>query len=342
MRDWIKGIGCAAAVAAALIVVQAATAAEPDDGLVFKALGAMKGKKVGYVPIGIYDLTSAWGSGLKLDAERYGYQLLLRDPNWSVEAGAQAISELINEKPDVLVIHPPEIPAYTRFVQRANAAGIPVVQINLKSQANGDVVIGPDWYEMGVKQTLAAVKMCGKDSGKSGKIAVMEGVLTNPTSTYGIQAIHDVLKEHPDVELVSTQAADWDASKAHAVAATVLKAHPDLCAYIGMWDNMDSGIVAAIKEAGLTGKVSVISSGGGAQSWACDNVANGNFAIYFSYDAKEQGRDLMMAVRSLLQVKPEKPGAQTVSLITPLEEITKETLHPGSCWDQKDVEKYGP
>ena len=344
MKSILKRLGLALLLTAATgSFASLAIADEPDDGLVKSSNAALKGKKVAFVPIAMgFDLTEAWAAGLKQDAALYGYELTIRDPNWSVDAGAQAITQLIAEKPDVLVMHPPEIQAYTRLVQRANAAGIPVVTMNLKSGANGDAFVGADWYDIAVKQTNAVVKLCGKDSGKSGKIAVMQGVLTNPTSQYGIQAIQDVLKDHPDVRIVSNQAADWDASKAHAIAATVLKANPDLCAFVGMWDNMDVGIAAAIKEAGKTGQVYVVSSGGGNQASACDNIANGNFTTYISYDAKGQARDLMMTVRGLLEVKPEHPGAHTVALYTPLKTITKDTLYTGACWGLQDVQKYGP
>ena len=321
----------------------AVRAEQPDDGLVNESAAAMKGKKVAFVPIAMgFDLTEAWAAGLKHDAETFGYNLTIRDPNWSVDAGAQAFSQLISEQPDVIVVHPPEIQAYTRLIQQANAQGIPVVTMNLKADANGDVFIGANWYDIAVKQTEAIVKACGAGSGKSGKIAVMQGVLTNPTSQYGIQAIEATLKQHPEVQIVSNQAADWDASKAHAIAVTVLKANPDLCGFIGMWDNMDVGIAAAIKEAGKTGQVALVSSGGGNQASACDNVANGNFSTYISYDAKGQARDLMMTVRSILQNKPAEPGAKAYALYTPLKTITKDSNYPGACWNLDDVKKYGP
>jgi ABC-type sugar transport system substrate-binding protein len=340
----MRKIAIRSAIAAcALAVAGAAVAESPDDGLQQQANAAMKGKTVAYVPIAMgFDLTEAWAAGMRLDAAALGYKLTIRDPNWSVDNGAQAISQLISEKPDVLVVHPPEIQAYTRLLQQAAAAGIPVITMNLKSEANGDIYIGADWYDIGVKQAEAMVKACGKDAGKNGQVAVMQGVLTNPTSQFGIQAVQDTFKKHPEMKIVSNQAADWDASKAHAITATVLKANPDLCGIIGFWDNMDVGTAAAVKEAGKTGQIALITSGGGNQASACDNVANGNFSTYISYDAKGQARDLMMAVRSVLQQKPANPGEKAIGLYTPLRTISKDTLYNGACWNLDDVKKYGP
>ena len=71
------------------------------------------------------------------------------------------------------------------------------------------------------------VKKCGV--GTSGKVAIVQGVLTAATSVYEIGPILNVLKQHPEIKVVSTQAADWDAIKARALTATVLQQHPDLC-----------------------------------------------------------------------------------------------------------------
>jgi ABC-type sugar transport system substrate-binding protein len=338
MKKWMIGAMMGALCAAPSF------AEKPDDGLVFESAAAMKGKTVAYLPIAMgFDLTEAWVTGLQKDSETYGYELTIRDPNWSADAGAQAFSQLIQERPDVIVVHPPEIQVYSRLIQQAERAGIPVVVVSLKASTNADVFVGPDWYDIAVQQTKTAIEMCGKSQGGSGKLAVMQGVLTNPTSQYGIQAIEATVAEAGgDVEIVSNQAADWDASKAKAIASTVLQANPDLCGFIGMWDNMDVGIAAAIREAGRQGEVKLISSGGGNVDSACTNVENGNFSAYISYDAASQARDLMMSVRSLLQNPPEKPGEHPVALYTPLRTILGETMTASSCWSLDALRNTGP
>jgi ribose transport system substrate-binding protein len=332
------------AVLAAMALATPALAEKPDDGLVYESAAALKGKTVAYVPIAMgFDLTEAWAAGLRKDAKDYGYALTIRDPNWSVDAGAQALSQVITEKPDVIVVHPPEIQAYARLLKQAAKAGIPVVTMNLKASRNTDYFIGADWYDIAVQQTQAMIDMCGTSNGGNGKVAVIQGVLTNPTSQYGIMAIEATIAANPgELEIVSNQAADWDASKAHAIATTVLKANPDVCGFLGMWDNMDVGIAAAIKEAGKQGQVRLVTSGGGNRDSACDNVENGNFDSYISYDAAGQARDAMMAVRALLQNPPAEPGANPVAIYTPLQTITKASLYPGACWSLNNLNTYGP
>ena len=138
------------------------------------------------------------------------------------------------------------------------------------------------------------------------------------------------------------QGADWDATKAKSVASTILKQHPDLCGFIGFWEVQDMGIAAAIKEAGRQGKVTLVTSGGGEQKSACDNVANGNFTVDVSYDARSQARDLATVVTTLLQEKPTTPGSHPIGVYSQNKAITAENANSGVCWSLDEVKKYGP
>ncbi len=69
---------------------------------------ALAGKVVAYVPVAMnFDLTEGWWAGLKRELEPYGVKFELRDPNWNTNAGAQAVTSLISEKPAVIVVHRP-------------------------------------------------------------------------------------------------------------------------------------------------------------------------------------------------------------------------------------------
>lgn len=327
-----------AAVAAAALMATPVFADRFDDGQNIASAAAMKGKKVAFVPLSMgLDLTQAWAAALQADADHYGYELSVRDPNWDVAAGAQAITQLIADKPDVLIIHPLDMTAYSRLVTQANKAGISVVQINLKSLNTGDAYVGVDWFDLFTKEIEAAAMLCGEGTGRSGKIALLQGTPTTPTVMIGMEGVNAALKDHPELTVVATQSADWDATKAHDITSTILKQNPDLCAIIGFWDNQDLGAAAAVEEAGLKGKVHIISDGGSAQAAACDNVANGNFSAYVGYNAKEQGRDLALAVRLLLQNPPVEPGNQPFGFYSNIKVLTKENLKPDSCWSSPDV-----
>jgi len=326
----------------ALVAATGAAVSEPyDDGQSKGYYDSLKGKKVAFVPLSMgFDLTEGWNAGLQNQAKALGYTVDVRDPNWNVEAGVQAANGFIADKPDVLILHPLDQQAYNRIVPKAMKEGINIVQINMKSVTNGDAFVGTDWYEMGFKQAEEIVKACGKDSGKNGKIAIITGQASTPTIVIGNLAFDDVFAKHPEIQIVAKQSADFDPSKAQAITSTVLKQNPDLCGILGVWDGQDTGTAAAIREAGMQDQIYFVSSGGGAKAAACDNVENGNFDAYFSYDVPGQARDLNAAVKILLQTKP-APGSAPFALYTPLKRITKESLTPSSCWTLEELKASG-
>ena len=327
--------------AATLFAANAVIAGEYDDGLSNAYYQKLKGKKVAFVPITMgFDLTQGWYAAMKRQADELGYEIIVRDPNWSIDAGAQALSQLIDEKPDILIFHAIDMQAYNKLIKKAVDAGINVIQINLKSPNNGDAYVGGDWYRSSAMEADELIRLCSTEHGKNGKVAIIQGVPTGPANQIGQMAIQDKLKGRKDITIVADQAADWDATKAHNVAATVLKQHPDLCGFIGNWDNEDIGAAAAVKEAGLQGKVAVVTHGGGQQQAGCDNIANGNFTSYIKWDVRGQARDLNDTIKMLLQTKP-KPGSNPFALYTPLEILTKDNLRPNSCWTLDEIKAGG-
>lgn len=290
---------------------------------------AFNGKTVAYVPVAMgFDLTEGWAAGLKQALEPLGVKFQIRDPNWSTDAGAQAITSLIAEKPDVLVVHNPDVQSYARLLKKAEEAGIYVVQVNMRSSYSTDAFIGADYVGMGGQIAERLIEKCSPAKGGNGKIAITQGVLTAAASAYQMKGINNVLAKHPEMKVVSNQAADWDATKAKNIAATVLQQNPDLCGIAGFWDVMDVGTAAAIKESGKS--VYLISQGGGNQS-ACDGLNSGTYSEVVVYNVPGQARDMASMIKQLLQLK-QKPGTTKTTLFTPLEFLTKENMKPGSCW----------
>lgn len=291
---------------------------------------SLNGKRVAYVPVAMgFDLTEGWAAGLREALEPLGVTFDVRDPNWNTDAGAQVITALISEKPDVIVVHNPDVQSYARLLKRAEEAGIYVVQVNMRSSYSTDVFVGADYVGMGEQIGQRLVDKCSPANGGSGKVAITQGVLTAAASIYQMQGINNVLSKHPDVQIVSNQAADWDSTKAKNIAATVIQQHPDLCAITGFWDVMDIGTAAAIKESGKD--VYLLTQGGG-NRMACDNLANGNFSEVVVYFVPGQARDMATMIKHLLQ-HGQAPGTTRTTLFTPLDFLTKDNMTAASCWD---------
>jgi ribose transport system substrate-binding protein len=300
-----------------------------DDATRAPYYEAFEGKRVAYVPAAMgFDLTEGWAAGLKSALEPLGMTFDIRDPNWSTDAGAQAITSLISEKPDVIVVHNPDVQSYARLLRRAEEAGIYVVQVNMRSSYSTDAFIGADYVGMGEQIGERLVEVCSPANGGSGKVAITQGVLTAAASAYQMQGIENVLSQHDDIQIVSNQAADWDATKAKNIASTVIQQHPDLCAITGFWDVMDVGTAAAIKESGKD--VYLLTQGGGNQM-ACDGLANGTYSEVVVYNVPGQARDMATMIKHLVQ-QGQPAGTTKTTLFTQLEFVTKDNMTPASCW----------
>ncbi len=121
-----------------------------------------------------------------------------------------------------------------------------------------------------------------------GKIIAIQGMLSNNAAIGRFQGLQDALKEHPGVELVQWEAADWDTNKAYEAAKQLLAAHPDV---EGVWsanDNMAIGIVAALKEAGLAGKLMTVGTDGIPDAF--DAIADGTMAATEFMDSRYQAQ----------------------------------------------------
>lgn len=291
---------------------------------------ALAGKTVGYIPVAMgFDLTQGWYDGLRKQLEPSGIKVVVRDPNWNTNAGAQAFTALIAEKPAVIVIHNPDVQTYAKLIKKAEDEGIYVVQINMRSAQASTVFVGADWVDIGERNAEAVVQAC---KGKSNKIAIVQGAPTAATSAYTLKGVENVLAKHPEMKVVSNQAADWDAAKAKALTQTILKQNADLCGIVGFWDGMDIGTAAAIKEAGMTGKVYLATSGGGEQKGTCDLVKSGAFDQDISYDVPTQADDMAAMIKWLMQGGV-KPGQTKQNIYTTLIPVTKENAgKEGTCW----------
>jgi ABC-type sugar transport system substrate-binding protein len=334
-----------AAFAAALLAGCESGTSRPVQqrtGSAFKAYyDTVRGKRVGFVPIAMgFDLTEAWHAGMQRQAQELGYEIVVRDPNWSIETGIQAINSLIADKPDVLVIQNNDGRSYRRAIQRAMAMGIPVIQVQQRIDTPSNYFVGPDFADIGARSAKAMLERCSRPDAPSKKIALVQGSLTAPASIDMLKGIESVLQAHPQLVVVSSQATEWDATKAYQITSTVLKKHADLCGVIGFWDVTDVGTAGAIREAGLQGKVSLITSGGGNRRAACDRIRSGEITLYYSYNVAGQVRDLNTAIKTLLQTGQQKE-VRPVALLNPLIGIDRDTLGPASCWTLEEIRQSG-
>jgi len=253
-----------------------------------------------------------------------------RDPNNNPAAMQQALTALVDEKPDVLIVQNPSVTLLMKELKRAESQGIHVIQMNMSSNYKSDAFVGADWAEVGRMIGEEVVKVCGTGSGTSGKVQIVQGELTAAASVDQIGGIMEALNKDKAIKVVSNQAANWDANAALNITSTVIQQNPDLCASIGFWGIMQSGASQAIRNAGKIDQVKVYASGEGSQL-DCDQVNQGNFHKFLSYKATEQGHDLVSAAVTLLEDN-QKPGSKHYMYYTQPIWLDKSNASGGNCF----------
>lgn len=313
IEGWIQIGAAAALVAVAVAGVSSASAAEPREDLRVAFDKSLKGKKVAWAPVWLGVLESEWTRNMKTRFDDYGMQLIVRDANFKSDVQLQAVSELINEKPDVLIVQNPNVTLLARELKRAMDAGIYVVQVNMASNTLTDAYVGADAKDIGRRLATDMVSECGGGKG-SGKVSILEGEATAAYSLDMKKGAMDVFNTDKSIKVVSSQPTSWDANKAGEITGTVLQQHPDLCGILSVWGPQAAGAAQAIKAAGKQGKTKIWVASDG-QPADCDLLEQGAFYKNLSYRADTQGVSIVDAVLALLQ-SGQKAGSRRMAFYT--------------------------
>jgi ribose transport system substrate-binding protein len=144
------------------------------------------------------------------------------------------------------------------------------------------------------------------------------------------------LAKHPDFQVVAKPDSNWDATTSRNVTTTMLQQHPDICGIIDFWDGDATGSSAAIRDAGLQGKVFLVTTGGG-EKVDCDNLESGVFGAVVMTELQNQSRDMNATIKFLLQSG--QPAGTSKTYIYTLEKATtKADIKPDTCWDLKALQ----
>lgn len=94
--------------------------------------------------------------------------------------------------------------------------------------------------------------------GGKGQIFVLEGMLGNTASSDRVAGLQNALEKYPDIEVVAQDTANWATAEALTLVETWLSQYPEVG---GIWcanDNMATGALQALENAGLKGQVGVV------------------------------------------------------------------------------------
>ena len=170
------------------------------------------------------------------------------------------VEQMVAQGVQAIVIAPADSKALVPALKRAKDAGVLVVNIDNKldadtlKQANLPVsFVGPDNREGAAKVGAAlAAKLKAGD-----QVAILEGVPTAFNSQQRRAGFEDAMKQG-GMKVVSVQSGQWEMDKANTIASSLVTEHANLKAILCANDNMALGAVAAVRAAGKTGQILIV------------------------------------------------------------------------------------
>jgi ribose transport system substrate-binding protein len=114
-----------------------------------------------------------------------------------------------------------------------------------------------------------------------------------------LKGFREVIARHPEMEIVSSQTANWERDQGYNVFQNMLQAHPEIQALFGCSDLMALGAMEAIAAAGKTGKIVVV--GFDAFSEARDAVNKGTMDATIAQSSYDMGKTAVENAWKLLK-----------------------------------------
>jgi ABC-type sugar transport system substrate-binding protein len=213
-RNW-KQIAGVAVVATS--VIAAASAAE----------AANKPYKLGYM---IWNASVPFYSNLiknaKETAKAEGVTIDIQSGNGDLATQISVVQQFIAQGVDMILISPSDPKGIVPVIRQATAAGIPVMAVNTEADTTSGAqvitYVGVNDYEFGQKQG----DLLAQAVGETGKVGYITGKLGTSAELARKAGLEDTLKKHPGIEIVASQAADWDNTKALAITQDYLSKYP--------------------------------------------------------------------------------------------------------------------
>jgi simple sugar transport system substrate-binding protein len=207
---------------------------------------------IGFVQTGdLSDWRKAHTQSVKEAAEAAGYNLKFADGQAKLENQVKAVSSFISQGVDAIIIAPLEVSGWDNVLEKAKKRNIPVLildrQVEVKDDSLYVTYIGADTYNEG---KLAAEWLVKKVDGKA-KVVELQGAQGASPTINRRESFLEVIKDHPGIEIIASQAADWGITKGKEVMEAILKSKGDEIEVVYAHnDYMALGAIQAIEEAG--------------------------------------------------------------------------------------------
>ncbi|MES9519706.1 sugar ABC transporter substrate-binding protein [Streptomyces capoamus] len=246
---------------------------------------------------------------------------------------AQQVDTMITNKVDVLIVDAVDAKAIQNSVQKAVDAGIKVVAYDRLAEGPISAYTSFDNEEVGRTQGNALLKALGGKAGKSTKIVMINGSVTDPNAAQFKKGAHSALDGKVTIAK-EYDTKEWSPDNANSEMEAAISAvgKKNIAGVYSANDGMAGGIITALKAAGLNVPV----TGQDAELAGVQRIVAGDqfMSVYKPY-APEADAAAEMAValaqgKSLDSVAKDKVSSTSQkdvpSVLVPVTSLTKDNI----------------
>jgi len=213
----------------------------------------------------------------------------------NIEEQTRLVEDWIVKKPDAFVFVPVDYKALVPSIQKANKAGIPIINYNNKMTDIDKVTF------IGSDDELFEYEMCKylfKSMGGKGKIVHIDGVPAAITAQMRKKGFERAVKETPGIEVLASQPGQYRRLPAQQVFENLMQRFPEIDGVVSANDDMAVGVVEALHAAGRGGKTKVVGIDGIPD--AIQAIADGKMFATVDFSGHDQSYlAVQAAVRTL-------------------------------------------
>jgi ribose transport system substrate-binding protein len=266
-----------------------------------------------------------WGQLFNVDVTWF-------DPGLSAAQQAAALEEIASRKWDFVAIQAVEIDTLAAPVNRIIDAGIPVIDMDTLiaplDQIGVHTFLAPDNEFMGAAVTKALVDAIGG----AGTIIMTQGALGHTGAQGRARGFESVIEQHPNVDVLATDAADWDPVKVVELWESYLDLYPHISAAFFHNDDM---ALAALEVMRARDRTETLVGGVDAMPPAIQAVLDGHMlATVRNSSCRIHGGAIVAGVEAALAPK-NAPAAPPKQIVIDGPVVTRANA-PGLLWMEEN------
>ncbi|MBK9745237.1 MAG: substrate-binding domain-containing protein [Chloroflexi bacterium] len=252
MLRFSRHISIIVAVVALLLVTSASFSLAQDAPLRFGAI----------IKTEANEYWQAMAAGYEFAAARYGVEVVVGSVPTEADTDEQlALAEsYLDQGFDALLVSPITPSNLNSALAAATEAGIPVINVDELIPADAAADAGIDIALRIASNNYQAGQLAGNyvlaNLEAGSQVAILEGLAGNVSGQARRDGFFDTV--NGTMNVVASQPADWDRTRALDVTTNILQANPDVKAIYAANDTMALGATEAVRAAGLEGQIIII------------------------------------------------------------------------------------